>query len=277
MDQAACFLSKEGCAQLISFNPLRCEEVTLPTGATFVVANSLQNINKAATSDFNCRVMECKLACHILAKASGLDWEEVFNMASLQANLNKTFEEMLELVKDILHEGHYTLEEVARYLCTSTSNLKTNILSKNTQHLEKFLLRPRALHVFSEAQIVDAFKTVCDHWRDGDRSQEESVSAMSRLGALMAQAHQSASHDYECSHPALDTIVDLSRGHSLGARLTGAGWGGCTVALVPEAAIPLHCAKLASDYYAALGLDEETLQRALFATAPAKGAELLWC
>lgn len=277
MDQAACLLSKEGCAQLISFNPLRCEEVTLPTGATFVVANSLQNINKAATSDFNCRVMECKLACHLLAKVSGLDWEEVPNMASLQAKLNKTFDEMLELVKTTLHEEPYSVEEVARALYISQNNLTINILSKNTQHIERFLLRSRALHVFSEAQRVYAFRSVCDEWRDGDRSLEQSVSALGRLGDLMAQAHWSASRDYECSHAALDRIVELSSRHALGARLTGAGWGGCTVALVPEDAVGQHCAALASDYYSALGLDEEGLQRALFTTAPAKGAELIWC
>lgn len=45
--------------------------MTLPPGATFVVANCLAPMNKAATSHYNCRVMECRLACQIMAKKAG--------------------------------------------------------------------------------------------------------------------------------------------------------------------------------------------------------------
>ena len=53
-------------------------------------------------------------------------------------------------------------------------------------------------------------------------------------GELMAESHVSLRNDYEVSSKALDVMVDLMAASPgcYGARLTGAGFGGCTVALV---------------------------------------------
>ncbi len=55
-----------------------------------------------------------------------------------------------------------------------------------------------------------------------------------RFGALMAQSHRSLRDDYEVSSPELDTMVDLANQVEgvYGARMTGGGFGGCTVNLV---------------------------------------------
>ncbi len=55
-----------------------------------------------------------------------------------------------------------------------------------------------------------------------------------RLGTLMDESHQSLRDDYEVTNRALDLIVDCSQKQNacLGARMTGAGFGGCAVALV---------------------------------------------
>ena len=75
MDQAIELLAREGTAKLIEFNPLRATDVTLPEGATFVIANSLAQVNKADSSGgskFNVRVAECRIAtkvrysCHLI-------------------------------------------------------------------------------------------------------------------------------------------------------------------------------------------------------------------
>ena len=68
MDQAIELLAKEGTAKLIEFNPLRATDVILPKGATFVIANSLAQVNKADSSGgskFNVRVAECRLATKV--------------------------------------------------------------------------------------------------------------------------------------------------------------------------------------------------------------------
>ena len=62
MDQAIIFNAKRGTASLISFDPLRLLEVQIPPACTFVIAQSMVQKNKAASNDFNSRVVECRLA-----------------------------------------------------------------------------------------------------------------------------------------------------------------------------------------------------------------------
>lgn len=45
------------------------------------------------------------------------------------------------------------------------------------------------------------------------------------------KSHHSLKTLYECSHKNLNELVDISKDFGVGARLTGAGWGGCIVAL----------------------------------------------
>ena len=66
--QAISFLGVAGKAQLINFNPVRCEPVSLPGAVTFVVANCMVNKWKADGTDFNNRVAECKLGARVSLK-----------------------------------------------------------------------------------------------------------------------------------------------------------------------------------------------------------------
>ena len=54
---------------------------------------------------------------------------------------------------------------------------------------------------------------------------------MAKVGELMYESHKSLRDDYEVSSWELDTLVKIVRGTglALGCRLTGAGFGGCTV------------------------------------------------
>jgi galactokinase len=58
--------------------------------------------------------------------------------------------------------------------------------------------------------------------------------ALAELGPLLNASHASLRHDFEVSSPELDTAVEaaLAAG-AVGARMTGAGFGGCALALVP--------------------------------------------
>lgn len=57
-----------------------------------------------------------------------------------------------------------------------------------------------------------------------------------RFGALMNESHASLARDFEVSIPAIDRLVDcMLNAGAVGARLTGAGFGGCIVALFPPA------------------------------------------
>ena len=81
----------------------------------------------------------------------------------------------------------------------------------------------RARHVISEnARVLEAVGAL--RGRDFDE-----------FGRLMYASHTSLRDDYEVSTPELDTFVRTAEQHGArGARLTGAGFGGCAIALVPE-------------------------------------------
>ena len=67
----------------------------------------------------------------------------------------------------------------------------------------------------------------------------------------MTQSHVSCRDDYECSAPDLDVLVDLCMANgAFGARLTGAGWGGCAVALVPESNVETFMKAIEEAFYA---------------------------
>ena len=83
------------------------------------------------------------------------------------------------------------------------------------------VVRRRARHVVSENERVQRFVAAV---RDRDPA---------AAGAVMVESHRSLRDDFEVSTPALDELVDrlLATAGVHGARLTGAGFGGCVVAL----------------------------------------------
>jgi len=82
-------------------------------------------------------------------------------------------------------------------------------------------LRSRAVHVVSETA------------RARFAAQLLAQRKLKQFGRLLYESHESCRRLYECSSPELDTVVGAAkRGGALGARLTGAGWGGVAVVLV---------------------------------------------
>jgi galactokinase len=89
------------------------------------------------------------------------------------------------------------------------------------------LLRRRARHVVTENERVHACAAAL---RAGD---------LDAAGALMVESHASLRDDFEVSTPALDALVEhlVATPGVFGARLTGAGFGGCAVALARPGAV----------------------------------------
>jgi galactokinase len=79
------------------------------------------------------------------------------------------------------------------------------------------------------------------------------------LGELMAESHRSLRDDYEVSSPELDLMVELANQipGTLGARMTGGGFGGCTVNLVAAEAVPEFQSQVAAAYRARTGMVPE--------------------
>ena len=76
------------------------------------------------------------------------------------------------------------------------------------------------------------------------------------VGALMDESHRSLRDDFEVSRPELDTMVAIARRESscFGARMTGAGFGGCAVALVRRDAADAFARSVAHAYMEAVGI-----------------------
>jgi galactokinase len=79
------------------------------------------------------------------------------------------------------------------------------------------------------------------------------------IGALMADSHRSLRDDYEVSCAELDAMVEIALGAPglLGTRMTGGGFGGCTVSLVRESDVGDFRAHVAGRYAALIGREPE--------------------
>ena len=104
--------------------------------------------------------------------------------------------------------------------------------------------RMRAEHVVKEIARVDSALSAL-------RREDGQV-----FGALMYSSHASLRDLYEVSTPELDTLVELTRDLQgcIGARLTGAGFGGCTVNLVQETCAQEFITQLGEKYLRETGL-----------------------
>ena len=72
---------------------------------------------------------------------------------------------------------------------------------------------------------------------------------------LLNQSHESLKNDYEVTGFQLDSIVYSARKHgAIGARVTGAGFGGCAIALVPQEKLEKFHALVGEDYFSKTGL-----------------------
>jgi galactokinase len=112
--------------------------------------------------------------------------------------------------------------------------------------LSEILFR-RARHVVSENhRVLEAVKVL-------------EAGELERFGELMNASHESLRDDYEVSSKELDVLVELAwkQPGVLGARMTGAGFGGCTVNLVRQETAEAFAEAVRRGYQDALGLKAE--------------------
>jgi galactokinase len=90
------------------------------------------------------------------------------------------------------------------------------------------------------------------------------------LGELMAESHRSLRDDYQVSCRELDIMVEIAKDQAgvFGARMTGGGFGGCTINLVEAAQAEKFRAKVSEEYQAATGMQPD-----VYVCEAAQGAE----
>ncbi|WP_166242420.1 galactokinase [Paenibacillus turpanensis] len=118
---------------------------------------------------------------------------------------------------------------------------------EHEQLLTSEVLKKRARHVIEE---IDRTKRGVEALRSGD---------LKEFGRLMNGSHDSLRDLYEVTGPQLDAMVEEARRVAgvLGSRMTGAGFGGCTVSLVEQGSVDAFIETVGSRYTQRTGLAPE--------------------
>jgi galactokinase len=164
----------------------------------------------------------------------------------IMMNTNKRSEKSATLSNERRDECEHALRHLQGAL---------NILSLgelNTEQFENFkhliptqLLIKRARHVVTENE------------RTLNAVREIKKGNLAALGKLMNQSHLSLRNDFEVTGVELDTLVEAAWQQSgvLGAKMTGAGGGGCAIALVEENEIDQFIEQVSDVYRTRIGYD----------------------
>jgi N-acetylgalactosamine kinase len=244
MDQAASMLGRHGHALLIHFDPLRVTPVKMPPGIAIIVADSMEVADKSGKvrDEYNRRVVECAIAARVLAKSRSL--ENVRVLGDVVKQLGEW--SARDLVEALANAAPQRLgfASASKILDVGEKTLRAEILGIGAKQIRLDENRPleifcRARHVLTETQRVALAADALAAGR------------LDEMGALMNESHRSLRDDFEASTSRLDAMVDCARaGGALGARLTGAGFGECIIALARESDAAAVLARLEKDYYA---------------------------
>jgi galactokinase len=161
------------------------------------------------------------------------------------------------MVKHELASGEYNrrredCEQGIRYLQQFLPEIRA-LRDVSLSQLEKYgdalsdTIYKRCRHVITEnARVLEAAKSL-------------KVSNLGRFGTLMGESHLSLRDDYQVSCKELDLMVDLANQCPgvYGARMTGGGFGGCTVNIVEANAVREFSVAVVNEYQSATGLQPE--------------------
>ena len=119
----------------------------------------------------------------------------------------------------------------------------------------RFPLRLRAVHIRQKR----AKHAVYENQRTLKAQKELSKGNLEEFGKLMNQSHESLRDDYEVTGVELDTLVELAWKQEgvIGSRMTGAGFGGCTVSIVKKDKVDDFVKNVGEKYRDKIGYDAD--------------------
>lgn len=124
---------------------------------------------------------------------------------------------------------------------------------------EQFHARENELKAESELAYKRAKHVVYEDQRVLDAVVALKANDMVKLGHLMGESHDSMRDDFEITIPEIDYLVELAQvaiGKNGGARMTGGGFGGCIVCLVPNEKVEALRQLIADNYEKQTGIKE---------------------
>jgi galactokinase len=112
-------------------------------------------------------------------------------------------------------------------------------------------------HLLSPIEQKRARHAVTENERTIEAATALEKGDLARFGELMKQSHISLRDDYEVTGLELDTLVEAAWNHegTIGARMTGAGFGGCTVNIVKDEFIPSFIEQVGNEYAKKIGYE----------------------
>jgi len=272
MDQAAILLAERGSALKIDFHPLRTQPVKLPEGYRIVIAHSTVEAPKTQQTmeAYNRRSVECRLAASLigrfLERTYGIDGiGYIGDLTTEKTGL--TPHQLAEAADQAVLPSPYRIPRLAESLGVSLREAEQMVGSMGKRDFiepdDGYQVHRRLAHVLSEWSRVEQSAEALEQ---GDAQ---------RFGEYMNASHASCRDLHEISCPELDELTEISReAGAVGSRLTGAGFGGCTVNLVENRRLASYFREVGERYYrCSKGLEQ--WDRHLFAVDPADGAALL--
>ncbi len=230
MDHFASILSRQSHALFLDCRPAvdgayATRRVLMPAGYRLMVVDSGVHHDNAR-GEFNLRVAACRAGVALLRDG----YPGITHLRDVQKVTWPELEPLLPeriTVRDLNEQG-YDLGDLPG-------------LEEDTS----LDVRARCRHVWTENQrVLDAAVAL----EAGD---------VLRVGALLSAAHASARDDYGVSCPEVETLIRVACEVDgvLGARLTGAGWGGCIIALTADAAVNEFSRHVRESYLREYGRD----------------------
>jgi len=163
-----------------------------------------------------------------------------------------------ELADSKYNERRNECEEALKRLQTkldiaSLGELDEATFFANTDVIDDETLIKRAKHAVTENQRTLKAKAALEA---GD---------LDEFGKLLDASHESLQNDYEVTGKELDTLVSAAQNHSgsLGARMTGAGFGGCAIALVKKSEWEDFVQKVSQKYLEKIGYATDIYQASI--------------
>lgn len=147
-----------------------------------------------------------------------------------------------ELADSKYNERRAECEKALELINSNKQGKLNNLCEVTLEDVENYILdevlRKRAIHVITENERV---KTAVHKLQEG---------CIESFGELMTKSHESLRDDYEVTGLHLDTLVSeaLKTDGCIGARMTGAGFGGCAIALVENGKVEEFKNTVSSEY-----------------------------
>lgn len=210
------------------------------------VENDFMGLNSGIMDQF--AVAMGKKGQAILLNTDTLDYEylpfDIGDYILTIINSNKPRKLVESKYNERFNECRTALKKLQeKFTVQHLTEIGIDVFEQHKQLLGDPVLEKRTRHVITENDRVKKAK---------EALVKEDIKT---FGELLYASHDSLQHLYEVSGPELDTIVDFCRNYKdcIGARMTGAGFGGCAIALIKKDSFDDFAEKISANYETRIG------------------------